>query len=345
MPKRLLLALLLCLPFQLSAGDHPVGLAGRSYLPDHPRYWRGAEPGLRIMVWYPAEAAPAKRIDFPPFEGLDFAENAPPEPGRHPLVVLSHGTGGSAASLAWIAGPLAAAGYIVAAPDHPGNNALAPLTGDGFRLWWERAADLSDVIDTMLSDPVFSPAIDHDRIGAVGYSLGGYSVLALAGARVDRDAFERFCQSAEADATCTPPEMRSRDEVPWQPSDGAAASLARSRGSFRDARLRAVLAIAPAVGQAFDREGMGDISIPVEIVAGDADAIVPPGTNARRIAGLLPSATLLMLPGVGHSAFLDLCLPEGASLDICRDAPGIERADVHRVTAALALDFFKVHMP
>ena len=339
MLKRLLQALLLCLPFSALAADYPVGNAERFHVPGHERYWRGAaEPGLRIMVWYPAASgSPVRRIDYPPFEGIGIAENATPIPGRRPLVVMSHGTGGSAASLAWIAGALAAQGYIVAAPNHPGNNALAPLTGDGFLLWWERAADLGDVIDFMLADPVFAPVIDRERIGALGYSLGGYSVLALAGARTDRDGFLAFCRSADADATCTPPEMDGRLS---QPSAGSAASLARSAGSFRDPRVRAVFAIAPALGKAFSKEGMIEVTVPVEIVAGDADVAVPPATNAQRIAGLLPSAHLRMLPGAGHPTFLDLCLPDAAAPDLCRDGAGVDRAEIHRATVDLARAFF-----
>jgi hypothetical protein len=49
---------------------------------------------------------------------------------------------------------------------------------------------------------------------------------------------------------------------------------------------------------------------------------------------------LVILPGAGHSTFLDVCLPEGAQLDLCRDKAGIERAAIHRETVIQAWDFF-----
>ncbi|RYB03318.1 hypothetical protein D3272_18060 [Lichenibacterium ramalinae] len=83
--------------------------------------------------------------------------------------------------------------------------------------------------------------------------------------------------------------------------------------------------------------------MPVAIVAGDGDTTVPVATNARHIAGLLPGASLDILPGgVSHDTFLNPCFP--AAMDdhaaICRDAAGVDRREVHRRTAARALAFF-----
>ncbi|MGA8620449.1 MAG: hypothetical protein WB660_18235 [Candidatus Sulfotelmatobacter sp.] len=72
-------------------------------------------------------------------------------PAKFPLILLSHGTGGSALMMAWLGTALAAHGYIAAAVNHPGNNALEPYTIQGFTLGWERAVDLSKVLDGMLA--------------------------------------------------------------------------------------------------------------------------------------------------------------------------------------------------
>jgi len=49
-------------------------------------------------------------------------------------------------------------------------------------LWWERARDLSAVIEDILADPTFTTPIDAERIGAAGFSQGGYTMIAIAGA-------------------------------------------------------------------------------------------------------------------------------------------------------------------
>ncbi|MGF6746936.1 putative dienelactone hydrolase [Paraburkholderia sp. MM5482-R1] len=243
-----------------SAGWH-VGETSRVFHPAVARNWRGAQTqALITRIWYPADAAqPETPHDIgapghPMFVGHAAADDAPLSAAqpKYPLLLLSHGTGGSADSLDWLAASLAAQGYIVAGVNHPGNNALEPRTRDGFILWWERATDLSEVLDGVLADPRFGPRVDTTRIGALGFSLGGYTVLEVAGARTDRAALERFCTSPEADAICSPPEAANLAHAPGTPAltvEGLSAetnaSRARSGDSYRDPRVKAAFAIAP----------------------------------------------------------------------------------------------------
>ena len=140
------------------------------------------------------------------------AQNAPlvPKPARFPLVVISHGTGGSALSMAWLGKALAAHGYVAAAVNHPGNNAAEPYTAEGFSIWWESASDLSETISGMLADAKFGDRIDPERIGSAGFSLGGYTMIAIAGGITDVQGFIRFCDSTGAAGTCTSPQSFPR---------------------------------------------------------------------------------------------------------------------------------------
>jgi predicted dienelactone hydrolase len=149
------------------------------------------------LVWYPAVAvSPAESLTIgPPGDPWFFAGVAAggariaSEGVRRPLVILSHGTGGSAMQMAWLGTALAREGYIVAAVNHHGNSgADMPYDPRGFVLWWERVPDLTVVINRMLSDSTFGPNIDPERIVAAGFSLGGYTVAALApaGALISR---------------------------------------------------------------------------------------------------------------------------------------------------------------
>lgn len=360
----LLAALPAALPVALTAAsaqehDAPryhVGATQRAFDPGVARNWRGARTErLVTTIWYPADASAPEQPNeigpprYPVFRGHPAASNAPlaADARTYPLILLSHGTGGSAASLDWLASALAAAGYIVAGVNHPGNNALEPLTFSGFTLWWERATDLTEVLDAMLSDPAFGARIDTARIGAAGFSLGGYTVLELAGARTDRDAFERFCASSSADAICRPPELSQLDQAAVRKaaaaiSDEDRASIAKAGASYRDSRVKAVFAIAPALGEAFAADAFAGVAVPVSLVAGNADVTVPPATNIHRIAGMLRGADVEMIDGASHYTFLDTCVPDAVDRLplICKDGPGVDRDAVHARTAARAVAFF-----
>ena len=340
-----------------------VGETLRVFHPAAARDWRGAQTqALVTRIWYPVDASVPEAAHSigapgqPIFRGHPVADGAPLSGARtrYPLQVLSHGTGGSADSLDWLGAALAARGYIVAGVNHPGNNALEPLTLDGFLLWWERATDASEVLDAVLADPQLGPHVDQARIGAVGFSMGGYTVLELAGARTNLAAFERFCTSPAADAICHPPEMtRLGDDAAVKAVTGdtlspeTKASRARSGESYRDPRIKAVFAIAPAPGEAFDKDSFDDVTIPVSLVAGENDVTAPLDTNIHRIAGLLPKAVVTMLPGASHYTFLDTCLPDAADhlAMICKDHPGVDRDAIHARTAAQALEFFAGTLP
>jgi pimeloyl-ACP methyl ester carboxylesterase len=104
----------------------------------------------------------------PLFRLGQWADDAKRADGTFPLIVLSHGTGGSAQVMAWLDRDLASRGYVVAAVNHPGNNALDDYTAEGFLTWWERARDLTTVIDMLLQDGEFGRVIDRRRWLLVG---------------------------------------------------------------------------------------------------------------------------------------------------------------------------------
>jgi predicted dienelactone hydrolase len=266
--------------------------------------------------------------------------------------MLSHGTGGSAAIVAWLGTALAAQGFIVAAVNHPGNNGLEQYTPQGFSLWWERAKDISVVIDQMLVDSTIGNRIDAARIGAAGFSLGGYTVIALAGGMTDRSAFIDFCKSPKADNICkTPPEFPGdlfniSGDLARTDSDYR-NSINHAGDSYRDPRIRAVFAMAPALGPAFPPGGLAKISIPVEIVAGASDSNVPIDSSARYFAAHIRGARLTIFPGgVGHYDFLDSCTDQGRKIRplLCDDATGVDRDVIHERTIAMAIRFFGANL-
>jgi predicted dienelactone hydrolase len=340
-----------------------VGVISRVFHPEARRNWRGAEKKeLDVVIWYPAidTAIETKQYiglsEQPLFEAGSATPGAPfaPHLEKLPMVVISHGSGGSALQMAWLGTALARAGYVAVAVDHPGNNSAggAQITAEGFVLWWERATDVSNVIDGMLKDGEFGPRIDTSRIAAAGYSLGGYTVLELAGAQTDISAVIDRCRAKPGDekptndaAFCHSPEMRgvgSVDEVLAAARKTSGESLARSGESYRDPRVKAVFAMAPGLGFAQTPESLHAVRVPVEMVVGTDDRMAPANENADYLRANLKAGRETTLPGVSHYTFLDTCTAAGAKMlgQYCGEAPGVERNAVHAKVAGMAVTFF-----
>jgi predicted dienelactone hydrolase len=334
--------------------SYHVGLTSRQIVPPTARHWRGAtDQRLATRIWYPvdAEVPTASREIGPPGQSL-FVTYPTASGARiarakktYPLIMMSHGTGGNADNMDWVAGPLAAAGYIVVAVDHPGNHATAPMTWDGMTLWWERATDISNVLDGVLSDPALGQRIDKARIGALGFSLGGYTVLTLAGAQTDVAAFLAFCGAHSGDPVCEPPEMArlSDQRISTEArSLESKASMMRSGASYRDPRIKAVFAIAPALGQSLTLNSMREISIKVGLLTGDQDRNVPLETNFDRIASAIPNPQTNRIAGAGHYTFIPVCTPLMIARmpAICADPQGTDRSFVHAQASDVVIGFF-----
>ena len=153
-----------------------------------------------VAVWYPTAARPAPHPYTASFSGLVAIDAAPSRAcGRPvPLVVFSHGNTGCGIQSIAFTEELARHGYVVAAPDHA--DAMVCHTArpvvpvprsrqpdfDRLDTWNEtsfadRRADVEATIDALLAHGDFHDVIDAENIGAAGHSLGGYTVVGLAG--------------------------------------------------------------------------------------------------------------------------------------------------------------------
>lgn len=316
-------------------------------------HWSAPGPRpLHTLLWYPAEAG----LVAQPWQGLPFvlapvARGAAPLAQQLPLVLLSHGTGGSAVAMGWLAEALAAQGYLVAAPNHHGNTAAeATYRPEAFLSWTDRPRDLTVLLDRLLASPDWGPHIDTRRIAVLGYSLGGYTALAAVGARLDRERLQAWWRDcAEASEACVlPPEIADR----YGPSDLARlmaqsprlqAHLAGAAGDWRDTRLRAAIAIAPVFGPLYQPISLQALSTPVLLIAADADDQAPPERTALPVHRAVSGSRLQRLPGATHYSFLSRCLspvPPGLAA-FCSDPPGMPREQVHAEVLRAVLAFLR----
>jgi predicted dienelactone hydrolase len=279
-------------------------------------------PATTVALYYPTMAA-QRTVAMGPF-ALDVAIGGKPVEKIKALILLSHGIGGSELAHSTLAQALARNGYLVAALRHPGDNwqdrSLVEKTPE--RYFDARPRQASRVIDAMLADPVWKDRIAADsrgpRVGALGHSAGGYTVLALAGARPDLSRIRKHCLTEAAEDPIFCSVGRSGAATPPPPAGEPA---------LKDERVRAVVAMAPT-GVPLTAESLAAVQPATLVYAAERDRFLVPRFHAEWVAGNLPAPNLHRVPNAWHFAFMDtpgmsIPSPDG---DVAADPPGFDRA-------------------
>ncbi|HVY90900.1 MAG TPA: alpha/beta fold hydrolase [Hyphomonadaceae bacterium] len=303
---------------------------------------------LRITVWYPAAAGAAETsIDMGPPNAPFFTlgkvamNGAFADDKKHPVILFSHGFGGSARMMAWFGKPMAEHGYVVIAVDHPGNNGQDKMTVAGAMVWWERAEDLKWALAAALKDSAIGPHLDATRVGVAGYSLGGLTSLVLGGARVSPEHALQFCAIQPDDGVCKPQQEFPLTIDQWKQafaSDELKSEMAVARTDHSLPGVKAVFALSPVV-QVLDPDSLKAMRVPVSIVVGDGDPITSPANHGGVAAKLIPGAKLSLAKGATHYTFLAECSDAARQqIPICKTAT--EQASAHALAIEEALELF-----
>lgn len=293
---------------------------------------RAPVPGdaaLEVGIWYPTSAAEGPR-PLGPFT-QSVAEGAPVSPGPHPLIVVSHGTGGWLGEHYDTAHALAEAGFVVAAVSHTGDS-----YSDHARTLriTERPGHLVRVIDYMLDGWRGRAAIDPSRIGAFGFSAGGFTVLGAAGAELDPARTNLHCQQHPHFYDCL---MRI-----LHPNN---SGVPVSSTIAHDPRIKAIVVAAPAMGFALDRAALSKVTVPVQLWRAEWDSVLPQPYYAEAVRQALPRPPEYhVVPGADHFDFLPPCSPALAKSapEIC--VAGFDRAGFHRRFNAEIVRFFRAKL-
>jgi len=294
---------------------------------------------LVTEVWYPTtEKASAE--DTSPFIRIPTQREASIMSGTHPLIMFSHGTGGGRLTVEWFCAGLASKGFIVVAVDHFGNTFDNPIPIE-FAKFWERPQDIRFVLDQLLGSKDLALAIDPNRIGVAGFSLGGYTAITLAGAKMDFQAIKNYLKSDEGKKEADIPEMPGLISFFEKPE---VEESYKKAPPLQDERIKSAFVMSPAIGQAFPaKENFKDVTVPVYIVVAAKDAIAPLKTNAAHYAKLISKSQYKVLGGeAGHYVFLNEA-KEGLKQEaptLFNDPPGVNRKAVHDEALRLAVEHF-----
>jgi len=205
--------------------------------------------------------------------GLSVAVWEPPQRGRVPLIVFSHGLNGCNVQSSFLMQQIADAGYLVVAPNHKdatcggGGRPSRPEERLGRPGSWsdntyrDRADDIRRLLAALHRDQL-NPRIEWSRVGLIGHSLGGYTVLGLAGA--------------------------------WP--------------NWRLADVKAVVAWSPYCEPFVAHGDLSGIRVPVMYQGGTRDLGITPSIrkNGGCFAKMGPRSIFVEFQGAGHFAWSDL---------------------------------------
>jgi predicted dienelactone hydrolase len=283
-------------------------------------------PALTGAVWSPCTEPPQEmRLR----QAMVVAtRNCPIAGDRLPLIVMSHGSGGWFGAHRDTAAALADAGFVVAAIDHPGDNAADRTRIDTLSILIDRPTDIRRLTDYMLDTWPEAAKLDRGRIGFFGFSRGAYTGLVIAGGRLDILGIASLCSEGFLDGMCAEIE---KGTIP-------------TRRPAADPRIAAAVLADLELGRTFTLYGLKDVTVPIQLWASErgGDGVLREDNEAiDENLPAMPDYRIVL--GAGHFAFIAPCSAEAAQAlpEICADAGAFDRTAFHREFNAGVVAFFR----
>ena len=235
---------------------------------------------LTVEIWYPARLSEGESEEViyeevmgnfgdpnRPLIPFTFtgkaARDAKPETsgGPYPLIIVSHGYTGSRYLMTYLTENLASKGYVVVAIDHT-DSTFRDATSFNSTLLNRSLDDLFilNEIDRLskIANSFLAGLVHTNSTGLIGYSMGGYGALNVAGGGYSKLAVGFFASMSKGNKAL---EKRMQGNPEF-------------KNSF-DSRIKAVVAMAPWGMErgVWDAEGLAGIKIPTFYIAGSKDDI------------------------------------------------------------------------
>lgn len=303
-----------------------------------------------VTVYYPSSSE-AQTVKRGPFT-FQMAWQGEPARGNRRLIVISHGSGGSPWVHADLARALVDEGFVVAMPEHRGDNFRDHST-PGPESWLRRPAEVSRAIDAVGQDSRFKPLLALDKVGVYGMSAGGHTALSLAGGRWSPARFREHCDADIADDfyACVGLALRRQRNF----LDGTMQTIAlwvirfkfsdATWQTYRDPRVAAIVAAVPYAAD-FDMTSLAAPPVPLGLVTARLDAWLVPRFHGDAVLQACPACERIAdVRDGGHGALLSPLPPGLTGLvgELLNDPPGFNRAALSAVDRTIAA-FFARHL-
>jgi predicted dienelactone hydrolase len=186
---------------------------------------------------------------------------------------MSNGLGAGRDRFDEIAPHLASHGFAVVTLDHPGSDRqrlrefYAGLHQENFEAteYLDRPKDISFLLDQLeqLNQTQLGNQLNLQQVGIFGYSFGGTTALALAGAEIDFDNLTTACQTETGLINISLLYQCRALELPQDPV------------SLKDDRIKAAFLFVPFGKSLFSQAGMAKVNIPIFWEVTDLDILTP----------------------------------------------------------------------
>jgi predicted dienelactone hydrolase len=288
---------------------------------------------LSVAVWFPSVGKPVS-VSLGPFQQM-VVPGGTITGTRLPLVLISHGTGGSDASHYDTALALAREGFVVAALTHTGDNYMDQSYVGNRKDLTDRPRQVSVVLSYMLATWTAHERLDAEGVGMFGFSLGGFTTLVESGAIPDLSRMRELCATHPTAPECLFIKQRNGDQL--GPETFTPLWI-------HDRRVKSAVVAAPAVSYLFGPGSLKAVRIPVQLWRASNDDQVPDAWNTALIWRELPRLVEEhVVARAGHYAFLPPCSEALArqAPQICSDDASFDRAVFHRDFNREVVAFFK----
>ena len=256
-----------------------------------------------VLVHYPthAQSIPTQTGPYT----MDVSVDAEIAAGKFPLILISHGNSGSHLIYRTISTYLAQHGYIVAMPEHYGNNRRNNELAQSIENLQYRPRHCSLTVDHLIQE--YTPSIIREKIGIIGHSFGGYTALALAGG------------------------------TPWTQS-GIAVEVQS------DSRIKALILMAPAAAYFYPEGSLNRVNLPILLMIAQHDQFTPEKWTSDIILKQVPDPAKIILRTIenaGHFSFISPFPPAMKKPDFLpsTDPQGFDREAFHQQLPSDILNF------
>jgi predicted dienelactone hydrolase len=264
-----------------------------------------------------------------------------------PLIVISHGVAEDRETFAYAAEHLASYGFAVAVLEHPGSDAkkiqqyFAGLASPPeARELINRPLDIKFLLDQLQrlnqSDSNIRGQLNVNEVGVIGHSYGGYTALTLAGATIDTRNVIRQCNpnnslNLSVFLQCRANELlQKRVPIP----------------SFKDARVKAVMALNPLGNVVLGQTGFSKIQVPIMFMGGSQDVITPAVPEQVIPFTWVASQNkyLTLIENGTHFSTSEKLTASKSVLPVPRELIGPDPAIAQRYVKAFSVAFFQTHL-